>query len=135
MGNTLRSVSYHNSTICMNQFSSQLHGILYSQHVRNKRHSDKLSLFGNTALKIFFRNGTVIFRLDIFEHCPGGSCHHLPGQYVTMVLHDSDQYLITLMQIVKAIGICHEVQRFGGIAHKNDFFIMLCTYEVSHFMP
>ncbi len=48
--------------------------------------------------------------------------HHHPGDQVGVVLHDGEQDLVPLLQVLQSPAVSHQVDAFGCIAREEDRF-------------
>ena len=91
----------------MRKLYKSLYILTIPKNIGNLRHRYNLHLIVQGLSKAFQRNETLFIRLQEGELSPFFFCNLLPGNQVTVVLHNGNQDLVPLFQKCSSITLCH----------------------------
>ena len=121
MRDALRAVDHDDCTDAVGLFDDFLDIILEAEHVRDLRHCDDFRLFRDFRLDILVREVAVFLKIDVLEDSTRRFGNELPRHEVAVMLRNRDDDFIAGLDVVQAIAVSHEVQRFRRVLREDDF--------------
>ena len=99
------------------------------------RHSHDLSPFGQDLIKHFHLKMTRIINRKNLQNGSLAPAHHLPWNYVGMMLGFSHDYLIPFLHEGLTITECNQIHSGGRTACKYDFLPACGIEKILHRIP
>ena len=90
------------------------------RHLRDRHH---LGARREQLLEFVEQEIAVVVDRRPFDHRAVALAQEMPRHDVGMVLHDREHDLVARLDALAAEGIGHQIDRLGGVAGKDDFFL------------